>query len=109
MISSAYEPNIQITLPNRLSTRETRAWRVVRFLILSERFAAGLRVTGAASPFWDELIPQRSETYPAVKHMAVAIPSLQENLEKVDLNDSKNEAAPLPSMSLEQCNLTYRS
>jgi hypothetical protein len=35
VISSAHEPNFQITLPNRLSTRETRAWRVARYLILS--------------------------------------------------------------------------
>ena len=61
---------------------------------------SSLKVNGAEGPFWNELIPQNSETYSAVKHMDVAIASLQENPEKVHLNDSKNEGGLLPSMSL---------
>lgn len=78
-----------------------------RISIFQERFAAVLKANGAAGPFWNELIPQSSETHPAVKHMAVAIASLQENLEKVHLGDN-NDGGPQPSMSLEQCNLAIQ-
>ena len=70
---------------------------------------SSLKVNGAEGPFWNELIPQSSKTYSAVNHMDVAIAALQENLERVHLNDSKNEGWLLPSMSLGQCNLAYRS
>ena len=106
MVTSVHVPNIEIALPSSVSTRDTWAPGEIRgFQFFQERFAAGLKANGAAGPFWNELIPQSSETYPAVKHMAVAIASLQENLEKVHLNDSNGDAGPEPSMSLEQCNL----
>jgi hypothetical protein len=91
-----------------VSTRKTWAPGEIRgFQFFQERFAAGLKANGAAGPFWEVSVPQSSEAYPAVRHMTVAIASLQENLEKVHLKDS-NEAGPLPKMSLEQCNLAIQ-
>jgi hypothetical protein len=60
VIPSAHEPNFQITLPNRLFTRET--WvpgELHGFQLFQERFAAGLKVNGAVGPFWNELIPTK--------------------------------------------------
>ena len=84
------------------------AWRVAwspNLLGNASLLVSSFKINGAEGPFWNELIPQSSETYSAVKHMDVAIAFLQENLEKVHLNDSKNEGGLLPSTSLRQVQL----
>ena len=90
-----------------LSTRGTWALEELRaFQFYQERLSVGVKIGSSTCPFWHKMVPQSSQTFPAVKHMAVAVASLYESIDQAPNNGS----APLSkqSLSLRQCNLAIR-